>query len=111
VNQLYRLLQTKLVFTAIEREMSFPSRINRYVRLVFWQRILHTAVRDPLARFVVHSKNVCSQLQKQPPLLLGASRKGDIQLVYPFYYSHPERGFLGLLNAKQRHPRNKPDSD
>jgi hypothetical protein len=42
---------------------------------------------------------------------LRASKKGYAQLLYPLYYSHPERGFLGLLNAKQRHPRNKPDSD
>jgi len=42
-------------------------------------------------------------LQTLPPLLLGASRKGYIQLFYPIRCPNPERGLLGLLNAKQRH--------
>ena len=34
---------------------------------------------------------------------LRASKRGDIQLIDPLYHSHPERGILGSLSAKQRH--------
>jgi len=42
-------------------------------------------------------------MQKEPPPSFRVPKRGDIQLIDPLYHSHPERGILGSLSAKQRH--------
>jgi hypothetical protein len=45
-------LQAVLSQMSLHRKRSFPGQINRCLRLVFWQTILHAAAKYPLARFV-----------------------------------------------------------
>ena len=80
----------------IQKQVSFPS----YVKALSEGEDIVAAKEIPAVQFSFTELGLLTPLAS---VLRRESQNGDVFSWYILFSSHPERGILGLLNAKQRH--------